>query len=232
MSQVDFDRYMECSLALAVDLTNSHDPATGRNDGLVDLGTLASFLAEHNVTYRPRPTSSDLEQVWRLAATLREVFEAQDETAAVRILNRLLAKSGGRPELTNHDGEPWHLHYSAPGMRLAPRLAAEAAMALAVLTAEGGFERLHVCEGERCVDVFVDQSRNRSRRYCSPQVCGNRASVAAFRARKRAGQLRLISRPDDERSARVLAEVLDLAERLPWRPRRKLAYPPFNRRLG
>jgi hypothetical protein len=45
-------------------------------------------------------------------------------------------------------------------------------------------------------------------------------------------ELRLVSRIDLERNASVLAQVLDLAERLPWRPRRTLAFPPFSRRLS
>jgi len=43
-------------------------------------------------------------------------------------------------------------------------------------------------------------------------------------------ELRLAPRIDHDRNARVLAEVLDLAERLPWRPRRRLAFPPLRRR--
>lgn len=186
MSQADFGRYTECSLNLAVDLVNTHDPHSGRNDRLPDAQALAGFLAAHDVSYKRRSTAADLEQVWELCARLRDVFDAPDEAAAVHILNRLLARSGARPELTDHDGEPWHLHYTPAATPLAPRLTAEAAMALTVVIAEEGFERLRVCEGDRCVDVFVDQSRNRSRRYCSPQVCGNRASVAAYRARRRA----------------------------------------------
>lgn len=45
-------------------------------------------------------------------------------------------------------------------------------------------------------------------------------------------ELRLAPRIDHERNARVLADVLDLAERLPWRPRRELRFPPFHRRVG
>lgn len=45
-------------------------------------------------------------------------------------------------------------------------------------------------------------------------------------------ELRLRARIDYQRNARVLAEVLDLAERLPWRPHGRLAYPPFHRRAG
>lgn len=37
---------------------------------------------------------------------------------------------------------------------------------------------------------------------------------------------------DHERNAIRLAQVLDLAESLPYRPRRKLAYPVFRRRVG
>lgn len=43
-------------------------------------------------------------------------------------------------------------------------------------------------------------------------------------------ELRLGPRIEYARNARVLADVLDLAERLPWRPRKTLAYPPFNHR--
>ena len=35
---------------------------------------------------------------------------------------------------------------------------------------------------------------------------------------------------DLERNGRILAEVLDLAERLPWRARKTLAYPPLRSR--
>jgi transcriptional regulator with XRE-family HTH domain len=45
-------------------------------------------------------------------------------------------------------------------------------------------------------------------------------------------ELRLAPRIDGERNARVLSEVLDLAERLPWRPRKKLSFPPLHRRAG
>jgi predicted RNA-binding Zn ribbon-like protein len=34
--------------------------------------------------------------------------------------------------------------------------------------------------------MFVDTSRAGRRRYCVPEVCGNRINVAAHRARRRA----------------------------------------------
>lgn len=37
---------------------------------------------------------------------------------------------------------------------------------------------------------------------------------------------------DEQRAARVLADVLDLAGALPYRPRRQLAYPPLRARVA
>jgi predicted RNA-binding Zn ribbon-like protein len=185
MSQADFGRYLECSLTLAEDLVNTYDPISGE-DELTGVPALIDFVRAHEVSNPGKATTADVTRVRDLRTKLRSVFDASDQENAVKILNGLLSESGARPELTNHDGEPLHLHYSPPGTPLAPRLTAETAMALTVVIAEDGFDRLRICEGERCEDVFVDESRNRSRRYCSPAVCGNRASVAAWRARRRA----------------------------------------------
>jgi predicted RNA-binding Zn ribbon-like protein len=185
MSQADFGHYMECSLDLAVDLVNTENPVSG-DDTLASLDGLIDFLTAHEVSSPGQPTETDLAEVRELRATLRRAFDAQDETATATILNDLLGGSGAKPVLTDHDG-PWHLHYSPSGSPLAPRLAAEAAMALAVIIAQGDYERLQSCDADDCRDVYVDRSRNRSRRYCSPASCGNRASVAAYRARQRSG---------------------------------------------
>ena len=44
--------------------------------------------------------------------------------------------------------------------------------------------RLGICAVDDCEGVVLDLSRNRSRRFCST-ACGNRAAVAAYRARQR-----------------------------------------------
>ena len=58
----------------------------------------------------------------------------------------------------------------------------------AVVIGDGGFDRLRLCARDDCDDVFVDASRNRSRRFCDPATCGNRAHVAAYRARQRSAR--------------------------------------------
>lgn len=42
-------------------------------------------------------------------------------------------------------------------------------------------DRLRQCAGEDCHKIFLDTSKNRSRRYCSTTGCGNRERVRRFR---------------------------------------------------
>jgi predicted RNA-binding Zn ribbon-like protein len=44
-------------------------------------------------------------------------------------------------------------------------------------------ERIRMCSGINCHWLFLDLTKNRARRWCSMEVCGNRAKVRSFRAR-------------------------------------------------
>ncbi|MDD7942516.1 CGNR zinc finger domain-containing protein [Actinomycetospora lutea] len=47
-------------------------------------------------------------------------------------------------------------------------------------------DRLRRCANhDACVLVFLDTSRNRARRWCSMEMCGNRSKVAAHESRAR-----------------------------------------------
>ena len=47
------------------------------------------------------------------------------------------------------------------------------------------FKLIKNCEGPTCTLWFYDISKNRTRRWCSMSVCGNRAKVAAHRAKQK-----------------------------------------------
>lgn len=51
--------------------------------------------------------------------------------------------------------------------------------------ADGTWERLRVCANDRCQWAFYDASRNRSGRWCSMAICGNRSKVRTHRLRGR-----------------------------------------------
>jgi predicted RNA-binding Zn ribbon-like protein len=59
------------------------------------------------------------------------------------------------------------------------RLVGIAALAMA----DGSWSRLKACRADRCGWAFYDHARNRSRRWCSMAVCGNRTKARSYRAR-------------------------------------------------
>lgn len=173
------------SLTQAVDLVNSR---LGREEQLADLASLQDFLDEHAVHGVRTVGRDDLEEVHALRRRLRAVWEARDMRTAAAVINGMVAEAGALPQLTDHDGHAWHLHWTSPSARVASRLAADAGMALAEVLRADGQERLRTCEAPECQAVFVDLSRNRSRRYCDTGNCGNRMHVAAYRARLRSAE--------------------------------------------
>lgn len=55
--------------------------------------------------------------------------------------------------------------------------------AVAEAQAEGTWERIKACPADNCGWAFYDNSRNRSRIWCSMETCGNRAKTRTYRAR-------------------------------------------------
>jgi predicted RNA-binding Zn ribbon-like protein len=53
------------------------------------------------------------------------------------------------------------------------------------LADEGDWARVKLCAAETCRWAFLDESRNRSRSWCSMETCGNRAKARSFRSRAR-----------------------------------------------
>ena len=120
--------------------------------------------------------------VQALRPRLRAVWAA-DEDDAVEIVNGLLREFDALPQLVRHDEWAYHLHATAPEQPLADRMAVEAAMAFVDVIRTGELDRLRICAADDCDYVVVDLSKNRSRRFCDAG-CGNRANVAAYRARQ------------------------------------------------
>lgn len=163
----------------------SDGPQGGSEDGLADVAALYAFAERHLISGVGTLGEKDLTAVRDVRARFAEVFAAPDPRAAADLVNRLVAAAGTTPQLTDHDGYDWHVHYFAPDASIADHLAADCGMALAFIIVAGEQERLRRCEAPDCGHAFVDLSRNRSRRYCSSRTCGNRLHVAAYRARRK-----------------------------------------------
>ncbi len=169
----------EVALAAAAALVNTEE-----NGGLDTLAELDAFVAEWGWTGSRRRTAAELDAVRALRPRLRRIWHV-DEDEAVAIVNGLLHEAQALPQLVKHDDWDYHLHATSADQPLAERMSVEAAMAFVDVIRNGELDRLRVCAADDCDDVLVDLSKNRSRRFCE-RGCGNRANVAAYRARKRA----------------------------------------------
>ena len=179
---MDFDSFA----ALAVELVSSEPDELDPHEPLASVDDLRAWLAG-----RPwmadRVRESDLAPLAALRTELRAVFDAAvagRSADAVARLNEALAHHTVRPSVSGHDDGDWHLHVASTEAPVAEEYAAGAVMGLTMAFLDLGRPRLGACDDPRCRGVFLDTSRNRSRRYCSDR-CATRANVAALRRRQR-----------------------------------------------
>lgn len=166
----------------------------------VELGTdelatpagLSAWLSARDLIDRPREVdAADHALCLRLRDGIREALGAHvgedpdpvllagaDE--ALRDLPVLVSVRAVRP-----DGHPLS---PAPGMPPVRAGLARLACAWGELTITGDAARLKRCSEHACAWVFWDVSKNRSRRWCSMRICGNRAKARRWAARQTASQ--------------------------------------------
>jgi predicted RNA-binding Zn ribbon-like protein len=177
---VDFTHYSDQCMQSAADLVNTRGHPSG-NEYMGTPELAKQFLLGHDFSGITKVTADDLAELHSVRGRLEKVFYAADEATATRLINELLEEYEVKPYLTNHDGS-WHLHYAPKRSPVGRRVAADVVMGLATLIADFGFDRFGICSADDCGDVFVDMSRNKSRRFCN-DVCSSRTNVAAYRAR-------------------------------------------------
>ena len=154
---------------LAVELAN-----TGTLDPSSELA--ATFFEEHEVTPPPDDAYGDLPDLVR--AALAQLVDAEPPEA----VHHLLRDYPPEMHLSDHDGFGWHIHFSRNGTEARRWAGQLIAAKLALVAAGEPSVTLGRCAAANCGNYFVDQSRNRTRRFCS-NACASRTTVAAYRAR-------------------------------------------------
>jgi predicted RNA-binding Zn ribbon-like protein len=86
----------------------------------------------------------------------------------------VLRENGAAPRLAVETSRRWR----SPEVLLQP-----VGQALATLVSKEDFSLVKACEGPTCTLLFVDHTRARTRRWCSMELCGNRAKQTAHRHR-------------------------------------------------
>ena len=188
---MNFNSHTDAVVGTAVALVNLLTPGEERGREYRPPAS-AELTARLNALFRSagsrtEVTEAEAAEFAPVAGGLRAVFAgvaAGDVDTAARQLNDMLAATGARPALERHDGEPWHLHFhSTDETSLANSWAAGCATGLAIVLGGELYDRLGVCTAPHCDRVYVDISRNGSRRFCST-ACQNRVKAAAFRERR------------------------------------------------
>jgi predicted RNA-binding Zn ribbon-like protein len=189
--QVNFNSHTDTVVGVAVALVNLLTDGEDRSrkylppTGAERAARLNALFA--SVGSRTGVTEAEAEAFAPVAAGLRAVFTAVaagDVDSAAHRINGMLGDTGAHPVLRRHDGEPWHIHFhSADETSRAKGWAAGCATGLAIVLGGELHDRLGVCTAPHCDRVYVDTSRNGSRRFCST-ACQNRVKAAAFRERR------------------------------------------------
>ncbi len=189
--QVDFDSHIVALVDVAARLVNAHTGTHARGAAHTPPTTSAARARVTAVALardgdrKPRVTHADAEVLTAHAHDLRRVFaavDAGDVGTAAGLLNPMLRATGARPQLDERPDGTWHVHFHGTDDSLAVGWSAGCATGLALALGSSWAGRLGTCAADRCDVVFIDTSRNGSRRFCST-ACQNRTKTAAYRSR-------------------------------------------------
>lgn len=167
-------------LQLLCDFVNTYD-VEGRVDALAEPRALDRWLRARGL-WGGRATSEELERARSVREALRELMRANNgcaaaPDAAAATLDEAAAQLGVHVRFG-----PGAVTLASAAGGVGPVLAA-AGQAMA----DGSWQRLKACRSDTCRWAFVDLARNRSRQWCSMNVCGNREKARAYR-RRHAGE--------------------------------------------
>lgn len=122
------------------------------------------------------------EAIYRISSAISHGLQPQ--AVDLDTLNAELSEALARSQIVpTSDGFAWD--WVGAGETLDRMLWAVVSDAADLLTSDD-MKRVRGCAGDGCGWLFLDMSRNRSRRWCAMEDCGNRAKARRFYKRRRA----------------------------------------------
>jgi predicted RNA-binding Zn ribbon-like protein len=171
-------------LGLIADFVNTID-LEDEADQIADAGALRDWLGGRNLLAPGSSVSgADVQRAHELREAIRALILANNgeplDPDAIETLNaaadhahlRVRFAADGRTELVPDES-------GVPGALARILGLTHTAMA------DDSWPRLKACRQHTCQWAFYDQSKNRSRTWCSMKVCGNRTKARAYRERRR-----------------------------------------------
>jgi predicted RNA-binding Zn ribbon-like protein len=160
----------------------------GRRSGVLedaDAQRLLDLAAAH-----PRKAQAVLRRARALRRVIFDVFEAiadgcePNQTDLTRLSDVWRQMIGEGAISRTADGYDWAWHRSPDAM---DRMLWPITRSAVDLLTSPDLGRIHKCAAENCTWLFIDLSKNRSRRWCEMSSCGNRAKSRRHYRRKHAG---------------------------------------------
>jgi predicted RNA-binding Zn ribbon-like protein len=160
--------------------------AWGRHAGALTDDEAESLAKESN--RRPREAAAVFGRAIQLREAIYRICKArlsrrEPKKTDLSTLNKELCQERNVEQLVfEKAGFKWQ--WSARSAEL-ERVLWSVTKSTAELLTRGDLSRVRECDGEDCGWIFLDVSKNRGRRWCDMQDCGNLAKVRRFRRRLR-----------------------------------------------
>ncbi len=171
-------------MALVRDFVNTRD-IDEDTDAIAEPAALAAWVEERATIPTEVPGAEEHRHVLALREAIRALLLANNGHDAVPGALLPLEAAAERARIAIEvDGDRVEVHPEPQGVA-----AFEARLLLAVADAQrrGTWQRIKACAAGDCQWAFYDGSRNRSRTWCSMEVCGNRAKTRSYRHRHSGG---------------------------------------------
>jgi predicted RNA-binding Zn ribbon-like protein len=200
-SEPDY-RFDFCGGQLAIDFTNTvGDRGSISQEHFATIGDIAAWAEARQIV--DRTTLQELRR-WvqaHASAARREYVRALEVREALYrtflavasnrpvgdhdldLVNREVSLTNCRTHLSFEDGQ---FTLSSAGRHDNPvdEILEPILRAAVSLMTSGELRNVRVCADPACAWLFLDTSRNRSRRWCDMRACGNRQKIRRFRARR------------------------------------------------
>ncbi len=163
----------------ALDLCNTvlHD-----RDLLQQPSDVSEWLTAAGFAVPANPCSQDVERVRALRDALRQAFVRHDAADVADIVSEWLTAAPGHLAI---DRQSLRTSFCPDDVTCVCQFVP--ALLDALDLARDELTRVRVCAADGCSMIYLDASRNGSRRWCSMERCGARAKAHAYYERKRRG---------------------------------------------
>jgi predicted RNA-binding Zn ribbon-like protein len=139
------------------------------------------FPADAPAQFDPRTLESARGLRETIYAVFADLAAGREQPAALDDLERALREELPNARLARHGGRfawTWDGPAGSP-----EHIRWQVLQSAAQLLTSNRLSRVRVCGASDCGWLFIDTTRNRSRRWCDMKVCGNREKLRRFRSR-------------------------------------------------